>query len=202
VTSIRAPRDSEGSGRLTDAQTRTARVALDLFGTHGVSGTSLQMIADELGVTKAAVYHQFHTKEEIVVAAVESELTRFEDALAAAEATGPGPEALDALLRQVIELAVARHRLVGTLQHDPAIARLLAERAPFQDFVQRLSRALLGGRHGTEARVRAAMIASAIGGAVTHPLVAGLDDRTLAAQLLRQTRRFLELPPRGPRTSD
>ncbi len=155
------------------------------------------MIADELGVTKAAVYHQFHTKEEIVVAAVEIELTRLEAALDAAEATGPGPQALDALLRQVIELAVARHRLVGTLQHDPAVARLLAEREPFLQFVQRLSHALLGGKRGVEARVRAAMVASAIGGAVTHPLVADLDDATLATQLLRQTRRFLDLPPRG-----
>jgi AcrR family transcriptional regulator len=30
-----------------------------------VSGTSLQMIAGAMGVTKAAVYHQFKTKEEI-----------------------------------------------------------------------------------------------------------------------------------------
>jgi AcrR family transcriptional regulator len=197
VTPARAPRDHADPGRLTDAQTRTARVALELFATRGVSGTSLQMIADELGVTKAAVYHQFHTKEEIVVAAVEIELTRLEAALDAAEATGPGPQALDALLRQVIDLAVARHRLVGTLQHDPAVARLLAEHAPFLQFVQRLSHALLGGKRSVEARVRAAMIASAIGGAVTHPLVADLDDTTLATQLLRQTRRFLELSRGG-----
>ncbi len=36
------------------------------------------MIADAIGVTKAAVYHQFKTKEEIVVAAVEVELARLE----------------------------------------------------------------------------------------------------------------------------
>ena len=198
MSPARADRDRADLGRLTEAQTRTARVALELFASHGVNGTSLQMIADELGVTKAAVYHQFRTKEAIVVAAVEMELTRLEAALDAAEATGPGPQALDALLRQVIDLAVARHRLVGTLQHDPAVARLLAEHEPFQRFVQRLSHALLGGKRSIEARVRAAMIGSAIGGAVTHPLVAGLDPDVLAAQLLRQTRRFLDL--RGPGT--
>lgn len=200
VTSGDAPAQDRGDGRrLTDAQTRTAGVALELFAAHGVSGTSLQMIADELGVTKAAVYHQFHSKEEIVVAAVELELTRLEAALDAAEAEGPGPRVLDALLRQVIDLAVARHRLVGTLQHDPAVARLLAVHEPYQRFVHRLARALLGGRRGVEARVRAAMIGSAIGGAVMHPLVADLDDETLATQLMRQTRRFLELPTRGSR---
>ena len=40
--------------------------AQKVFGQHGVGGTSLQMIADEIGVTKAAVYHQYNTKEEIV----------------------------------------------------------------------------------------------------------------------------------------
>ena len=53
---------------------RVLVVALDLFAEHGVHGTSLQMIADDIGVTKAAVYHQFKTKEAIVVGAVEIEL--------------------------------------------------------------------------------------------------------------------------------
>ena len=70
------------------AQTRTITTALELFGDHGVSGTSLQMIADALGVTKAAVYHQFPTKDEIVLAVAEVELRRLETALDAAEAEG------------------------------------------------------------------------------------------------------------------
>ena len=38
-----------------DTRTRLLETALELFTTHGVEGTSLQMIADALGVTKAAV---------------------------------------------------------------------------------------------------------------------------------------------------
>src|SRR5579862_7894371 len=49
------------------AQVRVSEAALELFSQHGVGGTSLQMIADALGVTKAAVYHQFKTKDEIVI---------------------------------------------------------------------------------------------------------------------------------------
>ena len=37
------------------------------------------MIADEVGVTKAAVYHQFNTKDEIVLAVAEVELARLDD---------------------------------------------------------------------------------------------------------------------------
>ena len=72
--------------------------ALDLFATHGVSGTSLQMIADAVGITKAAVYHQFRTKEQIVIAVTERELGRLEPALGEAEAHDDGPQARDALL--------------------------------------------------------------------------------------------------------
>ncbi len=67
------------------AQTRVLDAALDLIAEHGVSGTSLQMIADVVGVTKAAVYHQFKTKNEIVIALTERELAGLEDVLAAAE---------------------------------------------------------------------------------------------------------------------
>lgn len=55
--------------------------ALQLIADHGVGGTSLQMIADAVGVTKAAVYHQFKTKEQIVIALTERELGCLEEAL-------------------------------------------------------------------------------------------------------------------------
>ena len=42
--------------------------ALELFAEHGVGATSYGMIADRLGVTKGAVYHQFKTKDDIIIA--------------------------------------------------------------------------------------------------------------------------------------
>ncbi len=74
------------------AQTRIITAAVDLFGHHGVSGTSLQMIADTIGVTKAAVYHQFKTKEAIVIAVMEADLVQLESALDAAETEHDRPQ--------------------------------------------------------------------------------------------------------------
>ena len=187
-----------GSTRYSAAQMRVVTAALDLFVQQGVSATSLQMIADAVGVTKAAVYHQFKTKEAIVVAAVELELGRLEAALDAAESAQPGPGPLEALLSQVVDLAVGRRRMVNTLLYDPVIVRLLAEHEPFTEFMDHLFRALLRGRDDVEARARVAMVASAIGGAVTHPLVADLDDATLKAELLELSLRFLDLEDGGP----
>jgi AcrR family transcriptional regulator len=181
-----------GSTPYSAAQRRIIAAALLLFADRGVSGTSLQMIADEIGVTKAAVYHQFKTKEAIVVAAVEVELGRLEAALESAESANYAPNVVETLLAQVINLAVARRRMVSTLQHDPVVVRLLANQPPFQQFMDRLNRALLGEATDPQARLRVAMIASAIGGAVTHPLVADLDDEALRSGLLELAERFFE----------
>jgi AcrR family transcriptional regulator len=74
------------AGTFTAAQTRIVDAALALFAEHGISGTSLQMIADAIGVTKAAVYHQYNTKDEIVLAVAQVVLARLDAAVTAAEA--------------------------------------------------------------------------------------------------------------------
>jgi AcrR family transcriptional regulator len=176
------------------AQTRVLDAALDLIAEHGVSGTSLQMIADVVGVTKAAVYHQFKTKNEIVIALTERELAGLEDVLAAAETEESQPRRRELLLTRVIEVAVERRRAASTLQFDPVIVRLLAEHEPFQQFINRLYGVLIGDA-GNDARIAAAVLSGAIGVAVTHPLVADIDDDTLQQQLMRLTRRILEMPP-------
>jgi AcrR family transcriptional regulator len=178
----------------TAAQTRILIAALNLFADHGVSGTSLQMIADALGVTKAAVYHQFKTKDEIIIAVTERQLARLEDVLEPAEATEDRPKARELLLNRVIELAVERRHMVGLMQSDPVIIRFLAEHKPFQAFLERLYAALIGDDTGPETLVQAAMLSGAIGSAVKHPLVASLDDATLRSHLLRLTRRLVDLP--------
>jgi AcrR family transcriptional regulator len=176
------------------AQTRILVTALDLFGDHGVSGTSLQMIADAIGVTKAAVYHQFNTKDEIIVAVTEMQLARLEAALEEAEAAEDPVQARELLLNRVIEMAVEQRRMVGVMQSDPVIIRFLAEHKPFQAFLERLYAALIGDDTGPETLVQAAMLSGAIGSAVQHPLVAHLDDATLRSHVLRLTRRLVALP--------
>src|SRR5262249_43021199 len=110
----------------------------------------------------------------------------------------PGPRAAEVVLAAVIDNAVARRRMVSTLQHDPVIARLLAEHEHFRQFMRRLYRVLVGDDTSSEARVRAAMVSAAIGGAVMPPFVADLDDQTLRAELLEITRQFLHDPNLRP----
>jgi len=189
-----AAADRLSARRYSAARTRIIDAALPLFADHGVSGTSLQMIADALGVTKAAIYHQFKTKDEIVLAVAEVELARLELALEAAEAEPSRLQARQMLLAQVIDLAVERRRPASALQGDPVMIRLLAEHEPFQRLMERVYGLLLGEEPGAGTQVPAAMVSAAIGGAVAHPLVADLDDDTLRTHLLRLARRLLDLP--------
>jgi AcrR family transcriptional regulator len=178
--------------RHSAARTRVLDAALALFAEHGVSGTSLQMIADAVGITKAAVYHQFRTKEQIVIAVTERELGRLGPALEEAEAHGDGLQARDALLVHVIDMAVRDRRLVRTLQFDPVVVRLLAEHEPFQRFMDRLYRVLLG--EGEDGALEGAMLSGAISSGVMHPLVGNFDDETLRTKLTAMCRRLLGMP--------
>ena len=197
MTSTHADRKFSAITR-TAAQTRVLNAALKLIAEHGVSGTSLQMIADAMGVTKAAVYRQFKTKEEIVIAITERELAYLEDGLEAAEAEGHALRAREVLLDRMINQAIERRAVVSVLQFDPVIIRLQAEYEPFQRFIERLYAALLGTEAGVEARLHAAMLSSAISVAVMHPLVADVDDETLRTHLIHMTRRMLDLPEKRP----
>jgi AcrR family transcriptional regulator len=176
------------------AQQRIVAAAVELFAEHGVGGTSLQMIADAVGVTKAAVYHQYPTKEEIVVAVAEDELARLDAVLDAAEAEPDEVRARDVLVTGMVDLAVERRHMESTLVGDPVIVRVFETHAPFRRVMGRLYRVLMGADAGPEARVPAAMLTAALGGAAMHPLVVDLDDDTLRAQLTRLARRFLDLP--------
>jgi AcrR family transcriptional regulator len=183
-----------GGVRRTPAQSRILQAALDLFADHGVSGTSLQMIADAVGVTKAAVYHKFKTKDEIVIAVAELQLAKLEDALEAAEAQSDSVGARKVLLTEVVGMAVERRRWVMSLQNDPVMVRLLGEHEPFRNLITRLYAILLDEADDTEARVSAALFSGAIAGTVINPLVDDIDDDTLRSVLIHLTARMFKLP--------
>jgi AcrR family transcriptional regulator len=149
------------------------------------------MIADEIGVTKAAVYHQYNTKEEIIRAVANAEFDRLESVLEAAEAESSPLRAREAAIIGIVDLAVERRRQVSTILNDPIIGRLFAKDKRPVRVLDRLNSLLMGPAAGPESQVATVMLCAAISGAVMHPLVVGRDDDTLRTQLLHLARRFL-----------
>jgi AcrR family transcriptional regulator len=175
----------------SEAQRRIVDAALELFGQHGVGGTSLQMIADRIGVTKAAVYHQYQTKDEIVLAAAEAELARLQAVLDTAEQQPTAKRRRDELINGMVDLAIERRHTTGPILGDPVIVGFFAEHDTFHDVMHRLRHVLAGDDRSADARIRTAMLIAAISGAASHPFVISLDDDTVRRELVRLARRFL-----------
>ncbi len=180
-----------GATSSTPAQTRIIESAFVLFAEHGISGTSLQMIADAIGVTKAAVYHQYNSKDGIILAVAEVVLTGLEAAVTVAEAERSRARARDVLVEGMIDLAVETRGMASVIQRDPVMLRFLHEHQPFRRVMERVNRVLMGARSDPRARIQAAVLAAAISGAVIHPLVLDLDDESLRAHLAKQLRKLL-----------
>lgn len=172
-----------GTPVTTTARERLLSAALELFAEHGVSGTSLQMIADRLGVTKAAVYHQFPTKDEIVLAVIEPALSELAPLAEAAERhRTPAARRLSAL-GAVIDLVVEYRRLSAVLSYDPVVMRLVRQHAAVAT-LERIVALLTGPEPDVTTRVGVALVAGGLISVGMDPAMAALPDDELRRQLL------------------
>ncbi|MGI5459188.1 TetR/AcrR family transcriptional regulator [Streptomyces sp. CA-249302] len=145
-------------GRWGETRQRLVQVALDLFAEHGVNGTSLQMVADRVGVTKAGVYRHFKAKEDIVVAALEpvfAQMTRFLDTAAAEPDPRRRPEVA---LEGLVDLVIDQGHLAAVLQGDPVVRAVIAASPPFLGELDRLHAALCGPAPTPARRVAVTMV--------------------------------------------
>jgi len=107
---------------------RMLDTAVTLFGRYSFAGTSLQMIADELGFTKAAIYHHFRTREQLLDAVVGPILEQLRDIVATAETQRTPHARAEYLISGFAQLAVD-NRVVSVLAADPSVAEILANAA-------------------------------------------------------------------------
>jgi AcrR family transcriptional regulator len=115
---------------------RIQQVALELFVLHGYEKTSLREIAESLGITKAALYYHYASKQQLLKSITQPLIDEFEVLVAG----DPEPEAL---LRSYIDL-LHRHQAVFQLvanDHASLAAAELVERSVKlrRDVVRRLA---------------------------------------------------------------
>jgi AcrR family transcriptional regulator len=180
----------------TDTRGRLIATAVDLFTRHSYAGTSLQMIADEMGLTKAAIYHHFRTREQLLNAVLEPVFAELRDIVDTAAARRTPAARAEAVLRGYVELAVRHRGLVAVLAGDPSVAEALSTHDDHRLLIER-QLALLGGATPDPAgTVKASFVLAGISGAC-RPRFAAPDDDALRAELLDAARRALGL--RSPR---
>jgi AcrR family transcriptional regulator len=183
---------------VADTRRRLIDAAVDLFTRHSYAGTSLQMIADELGFTKAAIYHHFRTREQLLVAVLEPMLEELREIVEVAEKRRKAHARAEHMMSGYAALAVRNRGLVAVLAADPGVAAALDERPEWRDLIERQLSLLADVDPGPSGEVRAAMVFAGMAGAAS-PASGNLDDDALREHLVDAGRRTLGL--RAPRRS-
>jgi AcrR family transcriptional regulator len=131
---------------------RILDVALDLFAERGYGTTSLQDIADVMGVTKAAVYHHFNAKADILRALSASTLEAI-SAVADRVSGLPGQRArINAMVEGCLEVILSRRTVMRVLANDPTMRTDMTTARQFAALRARLPVALYGENPTPEQR--------------------------------------------------
>lgn len=148
----RPGRDERRTG--TREQIRT--LALELFAERGYDGTSLREIAERLGITKAAVYYHFKTKEEILASLVHDFFAEIDELVSWAERQPPTPATREEVIRRYHALLSQRAtQLARFLQEGQAALRDLAAGTELRTRFSRLADLLTDTGAPVTARLRA-----------------------------------------------
>jgi AcrR family transcriptional regulator len=152
---------------------RILDVALDLFVAQGYDGTSLRQIAEQLSVTKAALYYHFESKEDIL-RVLHMRLHEFgKDALNSA---GDQPMTLELwgqLLDRIVDQMLAQRKLFLMHERNQAVLEKLHSEehdAEHDDIQNQFRKILLDTRVPERDRVR---MAAAFGAAFAGLFLAG-----------------------------
>ena len=165
--------------------------AVALFAEHGVHGTSLQMIADRIGVGKAAVYYQFRTKEDIVLEVIRPSIDDIARFIKIAEALPDAQQQRAVAVSGLIEMVV-RHRQLAVIFHgDPAIDQLVTGEPELKAVADRLRDILEGPDRRPVDRIAFSVFFAGVGKAVADPELADIDDADLHRALLDLAGRIL-----------
>jgi AcrR family transcriptional regulator len=142
---------------------RILEAASALFAERGYRATSMRAIAEEVGITKAALYYHFASKEELLHRLTLPMLDELEGALNEAEAH----EDPEVVRRRAIEGYVdvlLRHRSTVTmLVHDMTLLVQAPVAERFKAVLVLANDLVCGPDRGLERRVRASQVVAGLG---------------------------------------
>ena len=99
---------------------RIQSIALELFAEQGYEKTSLREIAERLGVTKAALYYHFKSKEDIVHSFTDDYFAEFDALLDWAKDQPPGDQTRREILDRYVGIVLASNEVFRFLEQNRA----------------------------------------------------------------------------------
>ena len=99
---------------------RIQAIALELFAEQGYDKTSLREIAEGLGVTKAALYYHFNSKEDIVRSFTEDYRAELDEVISWGAGQPPGPATRAAILARYADIVDRRLPVIRFMEQNQA----------------------------------------------------------------------------------
>ncbi|OLT45897.1 TetR family transcriptional regulator [Gordonia sp. CNJ-863] len=143
MASTRAPRKTGRPGRPGYDLDSLLAVAVKVFNDKGYDGTSMDALAERLGISKSSIYHHVAGKEELLELALNRALNALFAVTVEARATeGRYIDRLEYLVRRSVDILVAELPYVTLLlrvRGNSAVERrAMARRREFDAFVSEL----------------------------------------------------------------
>ncbi|MGO4383153.1 TetR/AcrR family transcriptional regulator [Specibacter sp. RAF43] len=111
-----SPTNGTRRGRPGYDQQSVLRIAVEVFNKHGYEATSMGILAENLGISKSAIYHHVPSKEDLLRLALEEALGGLEGVLTLDAATSGAADArLECVLRGTVAVLVERLPFVTLL---------------------------------------------------------------------------------------
>src|SRR6266480_31825 len=147
---------------------RIQAIALELFAEQGYEKTSLREIAERLGVTKAALYYHFKSKEDIVRSFVEDYRAELDTVIAWGASQPPSPESRAEILARYADIVSRRLEVIRFMeQNQAALHSLLSDlgrrKKLFREHFNALCELVTPPGAALPERIRAAMAVVSIG---------------------------------------
>jgi AcrR family transcriptional regulator len=165
--------------------------ALRLFARDGVEGTSLQAIADDMGVTKAAVYYHYRSKDKLVLGVLRPLFAALDAILDRAAAHRSRTARLDEFLVGMVNLIVDNHSRFAVLVGDPYVSRLMKSHHDLTAWWNRIVDEVIGKQPDPLTPTALIVFLSGMTAPLTNPPLADLDPTSQRDQLLECGRRIL-----------
>jgi AcrR family transcriptional regulator len=167
--------------------------ALNLFAINTFAGTSLQMIADTVGVTKAAVYHHFKTRDEILASVIEPASQELRAAIqAASDRRSPFAQA-ETMLTGFVDIAIRHRALIALICTDVSVVHTVGSSEEVAHLIPRLLALLTAHQSAPESEINGTLALTGIACAAASPMLAHLSDEELHQHLHDAGRRILSL---------
>ena len=151
----------------TDTRSRVQKVALELFAEQGYEKTSLREIAERLGVTKAALYYHFKSKEDIVHSVTDDYFSELDALVDWAKEQPRGEENRREILDRYVSIVLASSEVFRFLEQNRAsVQSMEAGKERFARVRARLDAlvdVLVGAEASLRDRVRAATAVLSVG---------------------------------------